>query len=81
MKLREVYVWMEDLNGPRGGVDHRCRIDLRLKPRGRLTATADATNGHDAGAQAAKRAAMLLDRTYKRRWMARHRRLTRRNVA
>jgi ribosome-associated translation inhibitor RaiA len=80
-RLREVYVRVEDVNGPRRGVDQRCRIELRLKPRGRLTVAADATNVYAAVAQAAKRAATLLDRTYKRQWMARQRKRNRRTVA
>ena len=35
-RLDRVTVWLEDLNGPRGGVDKRCRIEASVLRSGRL---------------------------------------------
>jgi putative sigma-54 modulation protein len=35
--IRDVEVWCTDINGPRGGIDKLCRVQLRLHPRGVLT--------------------------------------------
>ncbi len=72
-RLRHADVWLDDVNGPRGGFDKRCRIHLRLMPRGRVTVTAEASNEYAALARAAKRAAIHLDRRCKRKWMLRRR--------
>ena len=34
--VRDVFVTLTDINGPRGGVDKRCSVQLRLYPRGLL---------------------------------------------
>jgi putative sigma-54 modulation protein len=65
-KVQSAEVWLEDVNGPRGGIDKRCRVRLRLAPRGQATATADAANEFAAVAHAARRAATVLDRKQKR---------------
>jgi ribosome-associated translation inhibitor RaiA len=35
-RIRRVLVRLEDVNGPRGGLDKRCHIDARLAGRGTL---------------------------------------------
>jgi ribosome-associated translation inhibitor RaiA len=35
-RIDRVTVWLEDLNGPRGGVDKRCRIEACVLRSGRL---------------------------------------------
>jgi ribosomal subunit interface protein len=35
-RLEDVAVRFEDVNGPRGGVDKRCRVVARLRPAGAL---------------------------------------------
>ncbi len=35
-RISRVSVLLEDLNGPRGGVDHRCLVEVQLVPAGRL---------------------------------------------
>jgi transcription elongation GreA/GreB family factor len=65
-RIRRVDVWLEDVNGPRGGIDTRCRIDLRLHPRGRLSVDAQAVDEYGAITKAANRTRSQLDRRYKR---------------
>jgi hypothetical protein len=80
-RLRDADVWLEDVNGPRRGVDKHCRIELRLRPRGRVTVTAEAENEYAAVTRAVKRCAAVLDRSNKRRWMSRSQRGKRRTKA
>lgn len=60
-RLRAVHVWLEDVNGPRGGVDIRCRIELALRPRGRIVVSSLAPNGYVAVADAASRAGKMIN--------------------
>ena len=36
-RISQVTVGLEDLNGPRGGADKRCRLAVRLVPSGKVT--------------------------------------------
>ena len=65
-RVRTIRVWLEDVNGPRGGVDIRCRIDVYFRPRGSITVSALATDEFAATAGAAARARELVDRRVKR---------------
>jgi transcription elongation GreA/GreB family factor len=65
-RIRRVAVWLEDVNGPRGGIDTRCRIEVCLHPRGRLSVNAHAMDEYLAMSKAANRARILLDRRYKK---------------
>jgi hypothetical protein len=65
-RIREVTVWLEDVNGPRGGVDIRCRLDIHLRPWGRISVAALASDEFAATANAAARARELVDRRLKR---------------
>ena len=65
-RMRSVRVWLEDVNGPRGGVDNRCRIDIELRPRGIISVSASATDELVAAAKAANRARELVDRRAKK---------------
>jgi hypothetical protein len=60
--IRRIEVLLEDVNGPRGGVDKRCRIDLYLKQGGRLTSLANSLHAAAAVTIAARRARVLLHR-------------------
>jgi len=39
-RIRRVTVLMEDINGPRGGVDQRCFVEVHLSPSERIVAEA-----------------------------------------
>jgi putative sigma-54 modulation protein len=65
-RLRTVRVWLEDVNGPRGGVDNRCRIDIELRPRGVISVSASESDELAAAAKAANRARELVDRRVKK---------------
>jgi hypothetical protein len=65
-RLRKIHVWLEDVNGPRGGVDIRCRIDIEFRPRGTISVTALAIDEFAAAAKAAARARELVDRRIKK---------------
>ena len=47
-RIRAIHILLEDVNGPRGGVDVRCRIDIRLQPRGRFSVSAMAADEYRA---------------------------------
>jgi hypothetical protein len=65
-RVRNIRVLLEDVNGPRGGMDIRCRIDVHFRPRGRITVAAQAIDEYVATARAASRARELVDRRVKR---------------
>jgi hypothetical protein len=65
-RFRSVHVWLEDVNGPRGGVDIRCRMDLALHPQGRIVVSSMAANSYVAIAEAAARAGRVLSRRINR---------------
>src|SRR6185295_859287 len=60
-RVRTIRVWLEDVNGPRGCVDTRCRIEVHFRPRGSITVSALATDEFEASARAAARARELVD--------------------
>jgi hypothetical protein len=61
-RVRRVAVWLEDVNGPRGGEDKRCRIEVQLTRRGPVTVSGSATTEYAAIARAALRARRVLVR-------------------
>jgi hypothetical protein len=65
-RLQAIHVWLEDVNGPRGGVDTRCRMELLLRPRGKIVVSALATNEYVAVAEAASRAKAIIGSRVKR---------------
>lgn len=58
--LQVIHVWLEDVNGPRGGRDTRCRMELFMRPRGRIVVSSLATNEYVAVAEAAARAKAMV---------------------
>ena len=65
-RVQTVRVWLEDVNGPRGGVDIRCRVQVHFRPRGSINVSALATDEYAATARAAARARELVDRRVKK---------------
>jgi hypothetical protein len=65
-RIRAIQVWLEDVNGPRGGADIRCRIGVDRRPRGQISVSALATDEFSATAKAAVRTRELVDRRVKR---------------
>ena len=41
-RIRRINTILEDINGPRGGEDQRCRIEVNLVPSGSIMAEATA---------------------------------------
>ena len=59
-------VQMSDVNGPRGGIDKRCQVELRTDGAGPVVVTSVASNWHTALNDALARAARLLMRLWRR---------------
>lgn len=61
--VRSIAASLEDVNGPRGGVDKRCAISLAIAGKRRVSVSACASNAAAAVIQAARRARNALIRT------------------
>jgi hypothetical protein len=61
-RIDRVSVWLEDVNGPRGGVDKRCRIAVRLRPTGSAFVAKAASDAYVAIGRAAGRAGWAVSR-------------------
>ncbi|MBI5258207.1 MAG: HPF/RaiA family ribosome-associated protein [Burkholderiales bacterium] len=59
-------VKMADVNGPRGGIDKRCQVELRTAGAGAVVVTAVANDWRSALDNALARAARLLMRLWRR---------------
>lgn len=68
-RICDVGVWLDDVNGPRGGIDRVCRIQVRLAGPGILTVESRAGTIHAAVGMAADRAKRAIVRKLKRRRM------------
>lgn len=55
-RIREVEVQITDVNGPRGGDDKVCEVEILLRPSGSLLASATAPDAYESVARAAHRA-------------------------
>lgn len=66
-RISEVRVWLDDANGPRGGMDRTCRIQVELRRAGTATVESRAETVYAALAGAIERAKTTVDRTLKRR--------------
>jgi hypothetical protein len=68
-RVRRVELFVDDVNGPRGGVDQQCRCVVYLKRMAPIVATARESRLASAVSQAAERAAAALTaRVGRRRW-------------
>ena len=65
--IREVEVWCADINGPRGGIDKTCRVQLRLYPRGMLTAKSSGSSFTHAAREACEKVKALLSKKLSKR--------------
>ena len=77
-QLRRVQLWMEDLNGPRGGRDLRCVLRVGLRHGGAVTVESTESRPELAVGEVFDRARSALVRTLqRRRWapIRRHLRL------
>ena len=68
-------VRLTDVNGPRGGVDKRCQVELETVGRGRVVVASVAADWRAALDTALARAARLLEQTWKRGMAPRRARL------
>lgn len=66
-RIRAVQVHVEDVNGPRGGVDKLCRAEILLAPRGEVIVDATEPDLYEAIQHAAKRARTSVFREVDRR--------------
>jgi hypothetical protein len=65
-RIQAIHVWLEDVNGPHGGLDVRCRVEVKFKSRGRICVSALAADEYAATAKATIRAREQVDRQVKR---------------
>jgi len=65
-------VQMSDVNGPRGGIDKRCQVELRTDGAGSVVVASVANNWRTALDKALARAARLLMRLMRRSSDSRH---------
>lgn len=61
-RIRSISASLEDVNGPRGGVDKRCRLNVMLESHGQVSVSASAPKTEAALTQAVGRAKTVLIR-------------------
>ncbi len=66
-RVNQVSVLVSDVNGPRGGVDKRCRISVDLAPRGRVMIEGSGDEPFALVARSAKRVGRSVRRELDRR--------------
>jgi len=66
-RIKRLRVCVEDLNGPRGGMDKRCRIVAEISPSGNLVIEETDAQIHEAVDRAADRLRRSVRRELKRR--------------
>jgi hypothetical protein len=66
-RIRAVTVWLEDVNGPRGGADKRCRIEVQLARHRSVAVSGLASSEYAAVARAALRTCRVLARRFDKR--------------
>ncbi|MEM7157225.1 MAG: HPF/RaiA family ribosome-associated protein [Myxococcota bacterium] len=71
-RIRRIDVKFDDVNGPRGGVDKRCQVDVTLSRGGQVRAHSMAESLRDAIDEAAHRVVRRLNRQLSRPQASRH---------
>src|SRR5690242_487729 len=66
-RIDRLTVHLSDVNGPRGGIDKRCRIAVALVPRGRVMVEGLGDDPFTLVTDTAKRARRAVRRTIERR--------------
>lgn len=66
-RIRRISAFLEDINGPRGGEDQRCRIEVSLVPSGSIMAEAIDVEVLSAVGRAADRVARRVRDSLERR--------------
>lgn len=66
-KIRQVAVQLQDVNGPRGGLDKLCRVTVTLAPSGKVRVEANDADLHTAIDRAADRVERSVTRELERR--------------
>lgn len=66
-RVRRLRIFVADLNGPRGGVDKRCRILVEVEPSGSLVVEETDVHVYEAIDRAADRLRRRIRRALKRR--------------
>lgn len=72
-RVARLNVWVDDVNGPRGGVDKRCRVRAQLSSGASLVVRASGRSAECAVDRAARRLRLILTNRLKRQWTARRR--------
>src|SRR3954468_12914279 len=67
LRIERATVRVEDVNGPRGGEDKRCRIEVRLRPGGSVFVQESGSLVRAAVANATERVARAVSRVLDRR--------------
>lgn len=66
-RITRITALLEDINGPRGGVDQRCRVEVHLVPSGKIQAEATDTDAVLAVSRATNRIARRVRDALERR--------------
>ena len=70
-RLKQIYVFLDDFNGPRGGVDKQCRCVLHLRRMPPIVIQDQDEDTHALVHRVANRAAYVLSqKTERRSWRA-----------
>lgn len=72
-RIARAVVWVDDINGPRGGVDKRCRAQAQLASGTSLLVAAVDQTAERAIDRAVRRLRSIVANTLKRRWTERRR--------
>lgn len=72
-RVERVTARVADVNGPRGGTDKRCRMEVKLRGLGSVSSEAHAADVEEAAAFAAERLARGVARALERRQQAKRR--------